>query len=211
MEEIVKYIKNIWDKLDLSLNEGTINMSSEKSIVFNFAWKFYNAYQSQIVSVDFETSLFKNFSDGQFLDLYMICRGANGQEVRIGIEFKFPIKKENGSNQTETRQKIINDLKRLNWLLANDKIDIGAFLCATNEKGYISIGKYRVAPNFLTHEGHVYSKDSELPTNKVYSEMVFASSAINFKWRNVKKDIKNNFEIKDGKYSFLEPILMYKQ
>lgn len=208
MKKIEENIKLIWELIDNWINEDIKLISSEKSVVFNFAWEFYKKFEQQIDLIDFETSLFKNFSDGQFLDLFIKFKH-DDKVVRIGIEFKYPNKKKNGSNHTETRQKIINDIKRLNWLVENDKIDIGCFLCLTNEKNYIHLGKLTKATEFLTHQGQTYEANEFLPVNQTYTEEVKALTDMKFNWKYVilKKD---KYCINESKVSFLDPIFITK-
>jgi hypothetical protein len=207
MQEIQKNIESIWNEIDNWMNNGVKLISSEKSIVFNFMWEFNKKFEDQIKLVDFETNLFQNFSDGQFLDLFLIYNDGV-KDINIGFEFKFPHKKINGSNQTEARQKILNDIKRLNWLVENKKIDLGCFLCVTNETGYINAGNFKIAPEFLTHQEKVYPLNHSLPINNSYPEVVNAINEIKFTWKNI-KTAGNRYKIDDEKkYSFLNPIFI---
>jgi hypothetical protein len=209
MDQIKENIKTIWGKIDKWINEENKLISSEKSVVFNFAWEFFQEFERYITLIDFETNLFEDFSDGQFLDLFINFKMDN-KIVRIGIEFKYPNKKKNGSNHTETRQKIINDIKRLNWLVENKKIDIGCFLCVTNEKNYIHVANLTKAANFLTHQGQKYNAKDWLPFNEKYKEQVMSLTDIVFDWKYVSLK-KNKYCIDDNKVSFLEPIFITKE
>ncbi len=153
--------------------------SSEKSIVFDFAWQFSVKYQSFIENIDFETSLFNSFSDGTFLDLFLELK-ENGENYKVGIEFKFPCKKENNGGNTEARQKIINDVKRVTWLVKENIIDLGVFICFTNEGNYINEGNYSKAQSFRTHHGKEYKNGEELPSNDQYKEKVECINDIKF-------------------------------
>jgi hypothetical protein len=209
MNKIEDNIKLIWQQIDDWLNKDIKLISSEKSVVFNFAWAFFKKFEKEITIIDFETSLFKDFSDGQFLDL-LINFKHDDKVVRIGFEFKYPNKKKNGSNHTETRQKIINDIKRLNWLVENDKIDMGCFLCLTNEKNYIHKANLTKAANFLTHQGQTYKANEFLPDNEKYREKVKSLTDIKFNWKYASLK-KNKYCIDDSKVSFLEPIFISKE
>jgi hypothetical protein len=209
MTTIKDNIKTIWERIDSWMNDGSALISSEKSVVFNFAWQFYLEHKENIVSIDFETSLFDNFSDGQFLDLYIVYKSEN-KKMKIGIEFKFPNKKESGSGQTQVRQKIINDIKRLNWLVNNDKIDIGCFLCVTNEDAYVRKGNYSVAPTFTTHHGKQFKLNEALPENPSSSEKINAICDIDFNWKYVNSK-NNKYFIENKTYSFLNPIFIAKK
>ena len=207
VEEIKETINQIWQQIDDWMNNGTKVFSSEKAVVFNFAWELQKACQDRIESIDFETSLFHNFSDGQFLDLFIIYRSGD-QSVRIGIEFKYPNRKNNNSGQAQVRLKIINDIKRLTWLVTNRGIDLGCFLCVTNEKEYVNQGKYRVNTDFLTYHDHTYTKGSSLPANELYKEPVKALSDIVFKWNHIRKT-GEKYYIEKATYTFLEPVFIH--
>lgn len=209
MEATRNNIVQVWDKIDTLMNSGDKLISSEKSVVFNFAWEFQKAFQNDITFIDFETSLFQNFSDGRHLDLFIKFLHDN-KELKIGIEFEYPNKKQSNSNHTETRQKIINDIKRLNWLVANEKIDIGCFLCLTNEKNYVNNGRFTVATSFLTHHEMSYKTGDFLPENEKYVEKVKALTDLSFHWKHVQLE-NGKHVISDGKYAFLKPIFITKE
>lgn len=209
METIENNIKDVWTAIDYWMNNEIKLVSSEKSVVFNFAWEFNKKFNANVKKVDFETSLFENFSDGKFLDLFINFKHLD-KEYRIGIEFKYPNKKKNNSNQTVTRQKIINDIKRLNWLVVNNKIDLGVFLCITNEDSYVSQGKFQIASEFLKHQGMLYRKGQYLPYNNFCVEKVVALNDILFDWNNVIHD-KKKYTIPTGKFAFLKPVFIRKK
>lgn len=203
-------MKNIEDKITTinnlvfeRLNSGEKRFSSEKSIVFDFAWQFLKKYSSYILDIDFETKLFDNFSDGTFLDLFINLR-IRKNTYKIGIEFKFPLKK---GGQTEARQKIINDLKRVTWLVEKNKIDLGVFLCYTDEVGYINEGNYTEAIEFITHNLKKFQKGKILPVNEKYKEVVHCLNDIEFKWGNIERK-RNKYIIPENKFSFLNPIFV---
>lgn len=207
MENIKKLIAEIWLDIDNWMNNDIRLISSEKSVVFNFAWELAKKYPSNLKFIDFETSLFDNFSDGQFLDLFIIFN-YDKKDIKLGFEFKFPHKKVNGSNQTVSRQKIINDIKRLNWLVKKDKIDLGCFLCITNENGYINPGNFKIAPEFQTHQGKIYDANRLFPINDDFSEEVIAISNVEFNWKYIIEN-RNKLTIENNKkFSFLEPIFI---
>ena len=207
MNKLEKIIIEIWNEIDIWMNNDIRLISSEKSVVFNFAWELSKRYPRELKFIDFETSLFGDFSDGRFLDLFIIFDDGSG-EIKTGIEFKFPHKKSRGSNQTVSRQKIINDVKRINWLVENNKIDLGCFLCVTNETGYINPGNFKKAPSFLTHHEKTYERNELFPINEIYTEEVHALKKIKFNWRYI-VNIKNKLKIDENKkFSFLDPIFI---
>ena len=71
LQEVEDIISQIWLTIDQWINTGDKLLSSEKSVVFNFAWQLQKTCQDRIELIDFETSLFHDFSDGQFLDLFV--------------------------------------------------------------------------------------------------------------------------------------------
>jgi hypothetical protein len=164
-ESIKEKILDIHTIVSNRLNSNKNSFSSEKSIVFDFAWQFSVKYQSLIENIDFKTSLFNSFSDGTFLDLFLDLK-ENGVNYKVGIEFKFPYKKKSNTGHTEARQKIINDIKRVTWLVKENKIALGVFICFTNEGNYINEGNYSKAQSFKTHHNKEYKKGEELPSNE---------------------------------------------
>lgn len=203
MLDIKVIIGEIWDKLERDLNNNETVISSEKSLVFKFAWLLHLKEEEKLSNVDFEIALYGvDFSDGKFLDLYFEIK-IHGSNYKVGIEFKFPNKKKSNSGQTQVRQKIINDIKRLNHLVNENKIDLGIFLCATNEK-YYSENKKRKEPKFETYHGVQYLSGDYFPINPKYSNNVQILSDIKFLWRN-KEHINDDF------FSFLEPIYLEKK
>jgi len=203
-EMIAKKIKYILDILDENLNQNKISFSSENAFVFHFAWQLFKEYESFIDSVDFEVSLFEGFSDGKFIDL-LVCFKNNNQITKVGFEFKFPKKENKGG--TDARRSIINDIKRLTWLVKNNEIDIGVFICATDDDYFIKEDGKRVALEFVTHHEKFFKQGHNLPTDKKYSEPVKSLIDITFNWNHLVKE-KNEFNIEQGKYSFLEPIFV---
>ena len=207
-ESIKEKILDIHAIVSNRLNSNEKSFSSEKSIVFDFAWQFSVKYQSLIENIDFETSLFNSFSDGTFLDLFLDLK-ENGVTYKVGIEFKFPYKKKSNTGHTEARQKIINDIKRVTWLVKENKIDLGVFICFTNEGNYINEGNYSKAQSFITHHNKEYKKEEELPSNEQYKEKVTCINDLKFEWSNIV--IKNEkYIIPDNKFAVLKPILIYK-
>ena len=207
-ESITNKIGEIHAILSNRINSNKKIFSSEKSIVFDFAWQFSVKYNLLIENIDFETSLFNTFLDGTFLDLFLELK-ENGETYKVGIEFKFPIKKDNNTGHTEVRQKIINDIKKITWLVKENKIDLGVFICFVNEENYINEGNYSKAPNFRTHHNKLYKKGEELPSNEKYKEKVDCINDVKFEWSNINNN-KKKFKIPIDEFAVLKPILIYK-
>ncbi|TDX44401.1 hypothetical protein [Orenia marismortui] len=216
MEEIISIktirekIKLIWLNIQNEVeNEGAI-YSSEKTLCFKFAWKLKNYYKDKII-IDFEKTIFDDYSDGCFLDLYCVINSKN-EQFNIGFEFKF-LKSEDGrnTNQTQSRVKIINDLKRLTYLSKNSKINLGCFLCATNEMPYTYEGKKQKKAEFKTYHKIKYEKSSIFPIdNKLSEENVELLDNIIFEWNNIDILDKKNRLMKGKKFSWLKPIFIEK-
>jgi hypothetical protein len=203
MEDI---LKDNWIKTINDFNQGKKQFSSEKSLVFWYAWNLKSSNPELIEEIDFERSLFVNFSDGTFLDLYLVLKSKN-KNLRVGIEFKLPHNNGGNTNQTQTRQKCINDLKRLNWLVTKNRIDLGIFLMATDEGPYTNKGKYRKAIEFETYDGKEYQKNDLFPINELSSDSVEVISDQQFIWNNFEK-IKNRIEIPKDQFAWIEPIII---
>ena len=203
-EMIANKIKYILDDLDKNLNQDKISFSSENTFVFHFAWQLFKEYESFIDSVDFEVSLFEDFSDGKFIDL-LVCFKVNNQIIKVGFEFKFPKKENKGG--TAARMSIINDIKRLTWLVKKKKIDFGVFICATNDNYFIKKEGKRVSLEFAAHHKKCFEQGHNLPTDEKYPEPVKSLTEINFNWNHLVKE-KKGLCLEQGKYSFLDPIII---
>ena len=211
MKENTKSHNEITDKiiatckiLDNLLNEEDKRFSSENTFVFNFAWQLFKEYEEFIENIDFEVPLYEGFSDGKFIDL-LVCFKNNNQITKIGFEFKFPKKENKGG--TAARMSIINDIKRLTWLVKKNEIDIGVFICATNDDYFIKEDGKRVSLEFVTHHEKCFKQGHNLPTDEKYPEPIKSLNDITFNWNHLVKE-KKGFNIEQGKYSFLEPIFV---
>ncbi len=207
MEQIKRNISYVWNEINEEINLPNTLISSEKAIIFKFAWKYYENFRETIRVIDFETCLFENFSEGKFLDLFMVIE-SNGQEYRIGIEFKFPKYATTNSNHPQTRQKIINDLKRINIIAQHNLIDLGCFLCLTNENAYLNIGNFRVAPDCLTNHGKIYNAGDFLPQTHNFEQQIQTINDIEFHWRNIHM-VRNKYEkIPEVNFTSINPIFI---
>jgi hypothetical protein len=202
LETIQKEISEIWNSIETDLNQEMLNMSSEKTLVFTFAWLLKTNSALDISCIDFEKDLFaRDFSDGKFLDLYFEVTDKNNT-YRVGIEFKFPHKKKSNSGGKEIRMKIINDLKKIDSLRQIDAIDLGVFLCATNEEYYLNLKqKQRTEHAFATCQGKSYCTTDAYPISASYSHVIYPSNNIVFNWRNPHL-------ISQTYFSFLDPIFI---
>lgn len=180
-DKLIDLISELWEGLAKEMKSNKSRFSSEKAMVFRFAWLLKESLKEEVEIIDFERQLFKDFSDGTYLDLYF-----EYQNKKIGLEFKFPKKNSKGnSNHTQTRIKIINDIKRLSYLVNHGKIDFGVFLLTTDERGYVLEGNKRKALNFKTYKNTKYRKGDDFPIDEVSSkEKVKCLSDIEFKWND---------------------------
>jgi hypothetical protein len=198
---IKNIISDIWTQVVNNILVNHNNYSSEKTLVFHFAWLLKNSLKEEITIIDFEKQLFREFSDGTFLDLYFEYKNQ-----KIGIEFKFPKRSLKGnSNSTQTRIKSINDIKRLCYLVNKDEIDLGVFLMAVNEKAYIFEGNKRVSSDFKTHNQIQYNKGITFPIDLIKSkETVVSPININISWNGI-----NDTQLTES-ISWINPIFIYK-
>tara|TARA_R110002072_G_scaffold154890_1_gene304941 strand:- start:131 stop:406 length:276 start_codon:yes stop_codon:yes gene_type:complete len=78
-------------------------------------------------------------------------------------------------------------------------MDLGVFLCATNQEEYLNYQDRTNIKDFQVHHGKKYQKGDLYPLNDVYKEQVTVTNDIRFEWS--KNDLINN-----EKFSFLKPI-----
>ena len=197
--EITKKIEQVWNELNLNINQGDLIISSEKSLVFNFAWKINKLFKDGDIDIDFEKDLFDKFLNGKYLDLLIKVKENKEAVFLVGIEFKFPNKKKSSSGHTQVRQKIVNDLKRLDYLVQNKKIALGVFLCATNENNFLVNKSRDKASDFLVHHQAHYKRGEFYPINDKHNEPTIISNNIHFEWS--KSSLSGSSE-----FSFLKPI-----
>lgn len=206
MEQIL--IKT-WETTIKQFKNDQTQLSSEKSLVFNYAYNLKLAYPEIIEVVDFERSVYRDLQSGTFIDLYITANIGN-QKKKIGIEFKYPHNKGGNTNQTQTRQKCINDIKRLSHLVANNDIDLGVFLMATKESPYLNKGKYTLEPNFETYNGKNYKKNDCFPCSQLSQDKVTVISDLQFIWHNY--EMKDSAaRIASNQIAWLEPIIIKKE
>ncbi len=205
-EELKKHIEDIWRNIQDVMRDQPQVYSSEKALCFNFAWMMKEKYGDK-VQLDFEVPIFDKVSDGRYLDL--LVEWKEKPLKKVGIEFKFPKSSNNGNtNQTQTRIKIINDIKRLTWLVKNKKIDLGCFLCVTDQLPYINEGKKEKSLDFKTYQQTQYLKDHMFPVETSSScEEVYSINHITFNWINIKK-VRMKYVICDDTYAWVEPIFI---
>ncbi len=170
-------------------------MSSEKTLVFEFAWQLLTNHK-QYSKLDFEKYVFEKDSNGRFLDLYIEYKSGN-KNIRIGIEFKFPKQSDkNNSGQTQVRQKVIHDVRRLCILKEQNKIDLGCFLFATNEKCYLNPRK----DSKFSTANRSFKKGEALPTHLENCEEIKLSTELKFNWPTI--------ELSNGLFAFMDPVFI---
>lgn len=202
---------SIWSILKEKADEGK-KYSSEKTLCFDYAWELKKNFNGN-VEVDFEKPFFSNEISNKifFLDLFAEINPDQGGE-KVGFEFKFPTKSSAGGNtdQTATRVDIINDIKRLTWLVRKKEIDLGCFLCSTDQLPYINRGDKKKEIEFATYQDVVYEKNKKFPFNtKLSTSEVCATNDIIFVWTNVEY-VRNKYKLIDGAtLAWLQPIFIY--
>lgn len=200
MEKFNQSIKNniisVWNEIENQLNSKKIFVASEKTLVFEFAWRLLKKYPNY-KELNFEKVVLQNQKKKSFLDLY-VKLSSGKKALRIGIEFKFPktSSNNNGSGQTQVRQKSIKDVARLCKLKDQKEIDLGCFLFATNEKGYFT---HNEKLKFSTI-GQIFKLEEFLPTNE---------DGIPFKPTNELYFNWNTTNIKSGTFVFMDPVFVY--
>ncbi len=160
----------------------------------------------------------KNKSGGKYLDLLIEFKN-KPEPIKVGFEFKYPKK---GGGGTKDRRRIIHDLKRINWLVAENEIDIGVFICATNDNHFMK--EQNSFKEFQTYPGKSYIKGDLLPKDPLkekpkgnygyYPQEVKCQSNIKFFWNHLNEEIRNKlckYSIKKDKWSFLDPIIISKE
>lgn len=198
---IKNIISDLWSQVINNALLNHNNYSSEKTLVFHFAWLLKHALNEEITIIDFEKQLFQEFSDGTFLDLYF-----EYNDQKIGVEFKFPKRSLNGnSNSTQTRIKSINDIKRLSFLVNTNRIDLGVFIMAANEKAYVFEGNKRKSPDFRTYNQIHYNEGISFPIHLIESkEIVVNPINITLNWNGI-----NDHQIIES-IAWINPIFIYK-
>ncbi len=201
---MIEDLINIWQTIVNNINNDSLICSTEKAICFQFAWQVKQMFNDS--NIDFERRLFENdFSDGMFLDLLI-----EHQAFRVGIEFKF-MKSDNShnTNQTVTRVKIINDLKRLTYLKINNKITDGLFLCLTNEMPYTYKGKKTINWEFKTYHNEIYCANEFFPIHDTYSiKEIRCLDDIRFCWNGITENGSRYKLDEQSKYAWLTPIII---
>ena len=220
---IEEKIQDAIDFLDKKLNEGKITFSSEKAFVFHFAMELFKRNEDKIMSIDFEVQLFEKFKDkdksgGRYLDLLVEFKN-KPKPIKVGFEFKYPKK---GGGATKDRRRIIHDLKRINWLVANNEIDIGVFACATNDNHFMkeqkSFKEWQTYPGKIFIKGDLLPKDEKMEKIDTYKygyspQEVECQSNIEFLWNHLHEEFNDKlrkYSIKKDKWSFLVPIIISK-
>lgn len=170
-------------------------MSSEKTLVFEFAWQLLSKHK-EYSKLDFEKCVFEKDPNGRFLDLYIEYKSEN-KKMRIGIEFKFPKKTgKSNSGQTQVRQKVIHDVRRLCILKEQNKIDLGCFLFATNEKCYFTPRK----DSKFSTANRIFKKGDTLPTSIENMKEIKVSKELRFNWHTNKLSV--------GNFAFMDPVFI---
>lgn len=196
--DVVNKLIKIWDDVTSGIISGELASSSEKSLVFHYAWMLAQMVPNSINSIDFEAKLFNSeFSDGMFVDLFIKIGS-----LKIALEFKKPMSSSQGkTNQTQTRVKIINDVKRLTYLVERNAIDIGLFFLMTDERPYVIKGNKSQKKDFCTYTGSDYIKGKKFPVDLCASkESVVVRSNLSFEWTEK--------ELLSKKHWILKPIIV---
>lgn len=191
-------ISSTWEQVIAEINKCPKKFPSEKTLVFRFAWLLQKRLE-QDTFFEFEKIVLKEglTKSKKFLDLYFESNG-----LKIGMEFKFPKKSENSSNnQTQRRMTAISDLERLNAMVVNKEIDLGIFLFSTDLKAYAyDTGKRVKSKDYKIHNGFVFNKSEFLPPyEKAKTPLV---CDISFDWVGLEKIKPNDV------FAYIKPIFI---
>lgn len=194
--DLLSDIRNSWLRTITLYSSKIIKISSEKSLVFNFAWLFMEDKNYPKYHIDFEKEVV-NSEFGKFFDLYFEFKHYmksiySKQKIRltplrVAFEFKFLINNGGTTNQHKGRLNVFKDIKELSDQINKDKIDIGVFFLLTNEKAYTKKGNKSKSKKYLVHDQQDYPKGSYLP-GKPSENKIKAPCRIKFKWKTVNKD-----------------------
>ena len=151
-------------------------------------------------------SFMRKLGAGVVVSELISATGIEYKNQKIGIEFKFPKRSSKGySNSTQTRIKSINDIKRLSYLVNKNKIDLGVFLMASNERAYVFTGKKTINPEFETYHSVQYKKGESFPIHQSTSkECIINPIEITFTWNGINETHIIN------KFAWISPIFIYK-
>ncbi|MDP2314356.1 MAG: hypothetical protein Q8P41_15750 [Pseudomonadota bacterium] len=188
---------------------GDALLSSEDTLKFAFAWQlgrllgFNDNYR-----FDFEVPAFAaSESEDMFLDLLAFT----DPRFRVAFEFKLPkASVSHNSNSTQTRAKICRDIARLTHLVhrpGND-IQVGYFICATDERAYVSEGKKRSNPHYKTYDGTSYPASTIIepgrPPNGIDRPLSFPPHDVRFAWEGIENI--GRAELSGRGFAWLKPI-----
>lgn len=195
---IKQSISLIWEEIIKEINLNPKKFPSEKTMVFRFAWLLQKKRGIEI-DYEFERIVLKDDTIRRkiFLDLFFEL-----ENLKIGIEFKFPKKSEKASNnQTQTRKSIIRDIDRLNKMVKANEIDIGVFLIASDLKAYAyDSGKRIVSNDFKIHHIHNYENGKCLPSFEQENHPLICN--VCFEWVGIE-----NIKPKEV-FAFVKPIFL---
>ncbi|MCL2048111.1 MAG: hypothetical protein FWG87_05230 [Defluviitaleaceae bacterium] len=167
-------------------------------------WELAKIVNSNDLDFDFEYAAYEDIpGEDRFLDL----RFWTNSSYKVAMEFKLPVNRGNGnSNQMKNREKIYRDIARLKYLVDKEGNDIciGFFVCVTDENAYIN-DRGSKSKNYVYH-GFNYTNNCDIPQ----IESLPYPKNFNFTWEKIKSstDKRSGKWIKDGKYAWLNPIVI---
>lgn len=183
ISKIKSLVNEIWGKVINEINTNPSFYPSEKTMVFRFAWLLQKA-SAENINFLFEKIVLKNQPEKRkvFLDLYFEI-----DDIRIGIEFKFPKKSElSSNNQTQRRISIIKDIERLNNMVVENEIDLGVFLLASDIKPYTQDSvKRTTSKDYKIHHKYSFKKNAILPPFEIEKSKLICD--VTFNWNDIDK------------------------
>ncbi|MBV5329310.1 MAG: hypothetical protein JZU65_17095 [Chlorobium sp.] len=202
-KKLPELVSKAWTAVIEKIESGH-PLSSEKTLCFLFLWEFSKLLENpEKLEFDFEYQAYSDLpGESTFLDLLIYT----DEKCKVAIEFKLPHKtRAGGSDKTENRKKIYRDLARLNYLVNNqvNNIQLGIFLCATDEAPYFNLGKYKKYANLITHDGF-----SSQPSFETIDGLTLEFSAP-FTWDGICGDLPKKKIV--GHYAWLRPLCFSKR
>jgi len=208
-------IFQVSERIKAGVESGTLPFSSENTFRFLFAWELGRALNfARDYQFDFEWNAYDSLdSEDTFLDLLVYT----DPQFKVALEFKLPKSSStHKTNQTQTRAKILRDISRLSYLVSNriNAIQLGYFLCATNEGPYIAEGRKSKGLQYRTYHEVVYPPEFVIPRddgpNGINRDLSFPKHEVRFEWQDFEQKGALSERVgPKGKFCWLKPIKVW--
>lgn len=208
-------IMRVSESIRSGTESGRFPLSSESTFRFLFAWELGRTLEfPREYRFDFEWNAYSSLdTDDTFLDLLVYT----DPSFKIALEFKLPKSSAlHQSNSTQTRAKICRDISRLSYLAQNaiNSIQLGFFLCATDESSYLTEGRKSSNVQYKTYHGTVYESGTIIPKGKppngIARDLPFPRHELRFEWQGIEdKGVLTDRLRPKGKFAWLVPIKIW--